>query len=202
MMFAEWRPALNGYSLHELREASFWIAKDQLASAKFRSQHLGLLHGRIQSLRFTKRQAEIDQLHRDTRKECALCSNTGVVSVPHIRCVANGTWGYPFSTMVVSCSCEIGRFRCDSMDRCIAALNQRGNAPKKNYGMITLEKYDFLMQEQGIDWSELVAEHERNRGRTQRGMNLAIEADKKNPIDLKKVLGAIGQQRDVGDEPE
>lgn len=202
MMFAEWRQALNGYSLHELREASFWIAKDQLASAKFRSQHLGLLHGRIQSLRFARRQAEIDQLHRDTRKQCSLCGNSGVVTVPHIRCVADGAWNYPYSTMGVSCSCEIGRFQYDAMDRCIAALNQRGNAPKKNYGMLTLERYDFIMQEQGVDWPDIVAERERGRERRLKADRLAREADQKAPINVKAVLSAIGKQRDVGDEPE
>lgn len=194
-LFREWRPRLNGFALHELREATMWIASNETTSAVFRTRHLAMLQSRVMSRRHAQRQARIDEeANKAAASRCGTCSGTGLVAVPHLKCVASGAWVYPFAELLVGCSCGLGRFKLESIAAAIAALNARGNTPKKRFDLISLEHYESILSDQGISWQELIATRKAQRHSHTMAQSIASQADRAAPIRVAEVLSRIGKK--------
>lgn len=104
-----WSPMLIDYSLSELKEASNRIAR--MSPLPFRTQHLGLLRRSITEAKLAAQQTQ-DRANEDKVEICPLCSNSGWVSVPHLKYVIDGVWhpnGNYYPVFNVLCQCSKGQ---------------------------------------------------------------------------------------------
>lgn len=113
-MAALWEPSFeaSGYSIQELDYALLEIARNP---PEYRTEHLRKIHESIGERRrrdANERQRDLDAINGF--EGCSLCGDTGIVVVPHLRFVQDGTWTvYPGRAWKpifgVSCTCEQGR---------------------------------------------------------------------------------------------
>lgn len=184
-MFAKWFPSLVEFSLEEAKSASLSIAGDARA-AKFRTEHLALIRIEIKRKRYERIRAELSSADgRLEAQRCRLCSGTGLVFVPHIHSIVDDRWAFPFSSMVVSCTCNAGSFKLNSANS--LELKQDKGHGRYRVRMMDLREYEMTQP----NWQGLMSERlTQQQSEFEAGWH-AREADKKNPIDSNAVAAAV-----------
>lgn len=105
-----WRQvfAPAGYTADELTEASNWIAIHNPPT--WPAEHLAALMSRLH----TQRQDQVRKYTQEPedRGTCVGCGNSGLVVVPHWKCMVGGVWVTTrgvYYEMMVLCHCYFGR---------------------------------------------------------------------------------------------
>ncbi len=196
-MFGKWLPSLAEFSIEEAKSASLAIASDDRAR-RFRTEHLSLLRAEINHKRTARRRDEYaDADMRLNAQKCRDCDGTGMVSVPHVGCIVNEAWAFPFASMIVACNCNIG---CNTFN----FVNSLDLKPRHAKGavrvkMIDLKEYEYLHPE----WRSYVESRNAQRKSENEARWHAQRADRDNPLKpvIKAAVLAI-THRQAGDEPE
>ncbi|AMV29319.1 hypothetical protein VT84_33295 [Gemmata sp. SH-PL17] len=94
---------------------------------------------------------------------CQWCGGDGWVSVPHPKCLSNGEWIAPHTTVTPACT------RCDRGEQSYQAHCVEVAEGKRFARPMTIDQYEKLV---GTAWVEIVARHEQ----AQRLMIRAVSA--------------------------
>lgn len=185
-MFAAWFRSLAEFGLAEIRDASLAMASDIATAGHYRTEHLAILRQKIRQRRFERARDEFAEVNRTANRfECQVCQGTGIVPVPHVHCIVDDAWRHPYATMVVSCRCPRGSVQFNA----VAAAEVKQDVLRKyRVQMMGLDEYEVLHP----DWRRMVHDREQMRRSEDSAAWHAKEADKKNPIDVRSVLKAIG----------
>lgn len=181
-MMNAWRAAFEarGFTADELKTASMHLA--QAGPPKWRDQFLEALLSRISSARLARMRHKQEQLASARDARCTICSDVGLVIVPHPRCVFDGEWSYPWYSCVVACNCEAGRIKARSHEEVMVLARE---AKRKDRLIVpprmwTIEEYEA----RNPGWLEQSAERKRKREAEQNARAVSRHLDTQ--------LGAIG----------
>lgn len=139
-----WHEALGHYSLDELENARKVIAMSPKSVPTRLADYRGWIHRLVHEGRAVVAQSE--RVQAQDQGECCYCFNSGMVSVPHPRCVHNGRWvplkigalSPAYHTLAVFCSCRLGVWKYTAF------------RPSKDYIALSLADYAA----KNPDWRE------------------------------------------------
>ena len=181
-LFGAWRPLIerSGFAFAELVEASQHLAG--LDPVPFRTMHLGGIRSRIFAQRNAAQRAQM-KVFSDGQEQyqCKTCRGRAQVSVPHVACIVDDAWQYPFSTMVVACVCNGGKVRFNAVNALDLKNGRAGGLVKIR--MMDLAEYEALHP----FWRNLVAERHDGHRFERAAETAAKGADVEAPIDAAQV---------------
>lgn len=173
-MFGAWREvfARAGYTSEELNEATDYIAVNN--PPRYRNEHLGAINRRVTERRRVMRLHNQEQAEREGIEAHGLCDGTGRVLVPHLSCVIDGEWLYPWYTVCVLCSCHKG-------ERIRLSLENSAKPDGEVRKVMGIEQYTLV----NSDWRRQMDNHKQQKKAELTARTLGDLADKKAPIDPK-----------------
>jgi len=114
-MVGLWDGSLSGYTFEELRDASFAIAADPTERARFRANHLAMIHEFVHARRADTAARERARQDREyASAACANCHGVGVVRVPNADFIVDGAFTREFF-VEVACACGVGAARFNAI---------------------------------------------------------------------------------------
>jgi len=180
-MVGLWDGSLSGYTFEELRDASFAIAADPTERARFRANHLAMIHEFVHARRADTAARERARQDREyASAACANCHGVGVVRVPNADFIVDGAFTREFF-VEVACACGVGAARFN-------AINARLAAAESDRRILDLAQYEAMVP----DWRLILAAADEADEHERAAEDLASQVDRTaGPIDTQTIAERI-----------